>query len=49
MRLIAAHSWPACSDRNPCSTAYRSCIGRSGWNFITIVSGPIDSARAKCS
>ena len=49
IREIATVWLPADSPRKPCETAYRLCIGSSGWNFITIVSGPIDSARAKCS
>ena len=47
--LIDAHSEPALDDRKPCETAYRLCIGCSGRKSMTIVSGPIDSARANLS
>ena len=49
MRLIATVWWPAVSERKSWDTAYRWCIGWSGRKSMTIVSGPIDSARAKCS
>jgi hypothetical protein len=42
-------SSPVRASRNSWSTAYRSCIGNSGRNRITIVSGPIDSERVNTS
>ncbi len=49
IRLIRAHSAPASSDRKSCETAYRLCMGSSGRKSMTMVSGPIDRARAKTS
>ena len=48
-REIVTTSSPTAGLRNSCATSYRSCMGSSGRNFITIVSGPIDSDRAKTS
>jgi hypothetical protein len=46
---IVIASAPDLGERKSCATAYRLCIGSSGWNFITMVSGPMVSARAKTS
>src|SRR5437660_1330236 len=48
-REMVTTSNPVSALRKSCCTAYRSCIGSSGRNFITIVSGPIDSDRANTS
>ena len=42
-------SAPTSGVRKSCDTAYRSCIGSSGRKRMTMVSGPIVSARAKTS
>ena len=49
IREIATVCFPADSERKPWLTAYRLCIGCSGRKSITIVSGPIERARAKWS
>src|SRR5256886_12741022 len=48
-REIVTTSLPVSAERKLCSTAYRSCIGSSGRNFMTSVSGPIDSERVNTS
>jgi hypothetical protein len=48
-RETVTTSSPVRAERKSCSTAYRSCMGRSGRNFITMVSGPIDSERVNTS
>ena len=48
-REIPSTSSPACGERKSWSTAYRSCIGSSGRNRITLVSGPMVSERANTS
>lgn len=47
--LMASHSRPALGDRKSCDTAYRACMGSSGRKSMTIVSGPMDRARANFS
>jgi hypothetical protein len=42
-------SWPVAASRKPWATEYRACMGWSGSNFITMVSGPMDRLRAKTS
>ena len=46
---IVTASAPTSSERKPWSTAYRLCMGSSGRKFMTMVSGPMVSARAKTS
>ena len=49
IREIATACLPADGERKSWVTAYRLCIGSSGRKSITIVSGPIERARAKWS
>ena len=42
-------SSPASAGRKSWETSYRRCIGSSGRNFITMVSGPMVSDRANAS
>jgi hypothetical protein len=49
IRLICAACRPLDGERKSWVTAYRWCIGCSGRKSMTIVSGPMESARAKCS
>jgi hypothetical protein len=48
-REIVTTSSPVAGVRKSCSTAYRSCMGSSGRNFMTMVSGPMVSERANTS
>ena len=49
IREIAAAWWPEDGERKSWLMWYLLCIGSSGRKSMTIVSGPIDKARAKDS